>query len=244
MATFINFSNILPDPVNKITEAGDIDSTGTEGPGFKSVSLKDIRLGDKISRSRSGRGVSASNGAQMWAIDISYNKMTRDQFDVVDSFLSSRNGRTNPFFVILPQVSKPKDSLFYAYCMIKTIQTKNAVSAGSTSFEIQASDASVFSGMPSRGDFININDATDINHLKAYKITRVESPLRYQAGTTQPTRARIHVDPPIIRDITQPSEVVFINPKFRVIQESESREQEIDTEGLYTFSLSLEEFLP
>lgn len=39
MADFADFSNVLPDPNNKIGDAGQADSSGGAGPGFKSVSI-------------------------------------------------------------------------------------------------------------------------------------------------------------------------------------------------------------
>jgi hypothetical protein len=169
--------------------------------------------------------------------------MTRNEFDPVASFLESRRGRLNPFYVILPQHAAPKNTSFANYCTTNTIRA-TATAAGSPTILIYgiASD----NGNPSVGDFFTITDSEDINHKKTYKIIRVETSGTYQEGTNAPssTQRRIWTQPPICRAVSAGSVVNFINPKFRVIQKGDTLEYDLDTDNLYQFSLSLEEIQP
>ena len=47
-----------------------------------------------------------------WNISITYNPMTRDQFEPVYSFLLEKNGRLNPFYVQLPQQTNSRNAAF------------------------------------------------------------------------------------------------------------------------------------
>lgn len=236
MATFTSFSDLLPDPNNKINNAGAVDATGTAGPGFAKIKFTSENT-TQVSRTISGRGVTASPSYHKWSFDISYNPMTRSEFDPVASFLESRRGRLNPFYVILPQHAAPKDSAFAANTL-----TASATVAGSPTLMING----VNTGEPSPGDFFTITDSADVNHKKAYKVLRVETASTYQTGTTAPTstQRRLWTQPPITRAVSAGSTVTFVNPKFRVTQKGDTLEYDLDTDNLYQFSLSLEETLP
>jgi len=250
MAIFTSFSDLLPDPNNKIDTAGVAvtDSTGSAGPGFASVKFRSNRQ-VQVSRTISGRGITASPGYHVWEFDINYNPLTRSEFEPVATFLETREGRLRPFFVILPQHNKPQNSLFNTYCVANpTGITASTASAGSTSFMINgtAGMTEVLASNPAPGDFINIVDSADVNHVKTYKITRVETSTNYRSGTTVPTttQRRIHVTPALARNVTSGAVVRFVNPKFRVIQKGDTIEYDLSTDNLYQFSLSLEEILP
>jgi hypothetical protein len=248
--------------------------------------------------------------------------MTRDEFDPVASFLESRRGRLNPFFVILPQHAAPKNAAFANYCTLNpsavttnwqytttassgngstaTIQfatqtgipfkvgdsitvagvvpagyngtflvtggTVNSVSYASSTAGTQTTAGTVrlattnagsptimlggfsaTSGSPSPGDFFTITDPLDVNHMKTYKVLRVEDNGTYQTGTAAPTlntHRLIWTQPPISRAVAAGSVINFINPRFRVIQKGDTMEYDLDTDNLYQFSLSLEEIQP
>lgn len=245
MPVFTNFSDLLPDPDNKIDTAGVSNSSGAAGPGFASVKFRSNRQ-IQTSRTISGRGVTASPGYHVWEFDINYNPMLRAEFEPVATFLETREGRLRPFYVILPQHNKPQNALFNTYCQTNTI-TVAQTPAGSTTIMISGTGMTeAAAGNPSPGDFINIVDSADINHVKAYKITRIETNATYRSGTTQPstTQRRIHITPPLSRDVSSGAQVRFINPKFRVIQKGDTLEYDLNTDNLYQFSLSLEEMLP
>lgn len=243
MATFTSFSDLLPDPNNKINTAGASDTSGDAGPGFAKIKFRSNNQ-TQVSRTVSGRGVTASPGSHNWEFDINYNPLTRAEFEPVSTFLETRQGRLYPFYVILPQHAAPRNSAFATYCAanLNGITVSGAHLAGSSTLMITG----VSSGEPSPGDFITITDAADTNHKKAYKVLRVETPTTYQTGTTAPTgtQRRLHLQPPLVRSTATASVVNFINPKFRVIQKGDMVEYDLDTDNLYQFSLSVEEVQP
>lgn len=236
MPAFANFSDLLPDPNNKINNAGAVDAAGSAGPGFAKIRFSSENT-TQVSRTISGRGITSSPSFHSWAFDISYNPMTRAEFDPVGAFLEGRRGRLNPFYVILPQHAGPKDPTFASNTL-----TASGTVAGSPTLMLNG----VNTGNPSPGDFFNINDAADVNHKKTYKVIRVETNADYKTGTTQPTatQRRVWVHPPISRTVSPSATVTFVNPKFRVTLKGDVMEYELDTDNLYQFSLSLEEILP
>lgn len=129
MATFTSFSDLLPDPNNKINTAGAVDAAGTAGPGFAKVKFTSDNT-TQVSRTISGRGVTASPSYHKWSFDITYNPMTRDEFDPVASFLESRRGRLSPFYVILPQHSSPKNSAFNTYVSSRLLNITSISATG------------------------------------------------------------------------------------------------------------------
>lgn len=248
MTTFSTFSDLLPDPNNKINAAGATDASGSAGPGFAKVKFSSQNQ-VQVSRTISGRGVTSSPGYHMWAFDINYNPLTRAEFEPVASFLESRQGRLSPFYVILPQHSAPQDSAFATFCASNAITVATAATSGQGYLVIKAPVA--FSGNPKVGDFFTITDNADVNHKKAYKVVRVETDDTYKTslgnpsqGQTANTRRRIWTQPPLSRSTAADATINFLNPKFRVIQKGDTFEYDLDTDGLYQFSLSLEEILP
>lgn len=240
MPAFTDYTDILPDPVNTIGYAG--QAGGIAGPGFAKVKFTS-GYQNQISRTRSGRGVTASPGYHTWEFSISYNPITRAEFEPVSTFLESREARRYPFYVILPQHNAPQDSVFATFCATNTITLANQHTAGSSTLLLSVGTTA---GNPRPGDFINIVDGTDVNHKKAYKITRVETNADYKTGTTQPstTQRRIHITPSLTRTSASGATVRFLNPMFRVVQKGDTIEYDLDTDNLYQFSLNLEEILP
>lgn len=216
-------TDILPDPVNKITAAGDADNVnGKAGPGFAKIKFRSSYQ-TQVSRTISGRGVTASPGFHLWEFDINYNPITREEFEPVSSFLEERNGRLKPFYVILPQHSKPQDAT-----LAGTIVTSGSVAAGATVINFSGKTAGTFS----KGDFINFTDPNNAFHTKAYKVVSI------------PSSSSIKVSPPLSRSVSASSVIVYNNPKFRVIQKGDAIEYDLETDNLYQFSLSLEEIQP
>lgn len=242
MATFLTFNNRLPDPTFGVSDAGSVDAAGKYGPGFASVSVQNNRP-VQTSRTISGRGIQVSTGAQFWEITINYHPMTRDDFDTVASFLDAHQGKLNPFYVVLPQYSKPKNSTFATFATNNIIRVRGAHSAGDSTIEIDA--AVNFQGSSRPGDFFTITDTADSAHQKVYKVVRVETNALYQAGQTQPTLAqnRIHITPPLVRTVSDNSVINWISPAFRVIQKTDVLEYQLNTDNLYQFQLQLEEIL-
>lgn len=242
MATFNAFMDLLPDPVNKISTAGHADGTGSAGPGFAKVKFTSNNQ-VQASKTISNRGVATSRGGHSWEFSINYNPITRTEFEPVNSFLEQRMGRLYPFYVILPQYSKPQDATFASYTQGTNPAVSAASDAGKSQLLVTVPQAS---GTPSPGDFFNIADPNDINHVKTYKVTRIETNALYQAGTVQPTvnQRRITFVPPLTREVSSSASLVFYNPKFRVAQKGDTVEHDLDTDNLYQFSVSVEEILP
>ena len=117
MAAFTDYSDILPDPNNLISDAG-APGLGNSGPGYASVKLTSNA---SIMSDRTNSGSISSRGiaAQYWGISISYNPMTRAQFNIIDSFLLTRRNGLVPFYVSLPQYLAPQDSDFATYVGFK-----------------------------------------------------------------------------------------------------------------------------
>jgi hypothetical protein len=240
------FSNILPDPVNKITNAGVADNTnGTAGPGFASVSLRSVR-DTQVSRTISGRGVTRSQGSQMFDIDIQYNPMSRAEFEPVFSFLLSRNARRTPFYVQLPQYASPRNATWATFVTANAITTSAANNAGSTNMLITNASMVAGSGDPSPGDMFTITDSTNTNHTKAYLITRVENSTVFESGggTVAVNSRRIHFVPPLTKTTPAGATVNFIAPKIRCILKSDIQEYSLNTNNLFQFTLNLEEIQP
>lgn len=241
MATFKAFSNILPDPANPITDAGDTSAAGTPGPGFSALGMKSI-TDSQMSRTNSGRGVGRDTGKQYYEFTISYNPMFRDQFDPINTFLEGRNPRKDAFYVILPQLAKPKDA---TYNGLTTTVIPKAYDPGESVITVK-NTAGVIVGKLRPGDVFNINDTDDYNHQKIYKVSAVETTAYYQEGTAAVglDELRLHISPPLQREVSANAKLVLVNPKFRVVSTSDVSEYQLSTDGLYSFSLNVEEMQP
>lgn len=237
MSNFSAFANRLPDPAYKITEAGDNHSSGTTGPGFASVKFTSEQP-VSISRTNSGRVISRAIVGHRWKINISYNPMTREEFEPVYGFLLEKRGRLKPFFISLPQYSSPRTSTS------GTISVDGGITAGASNFKVDGF-GSVTGGLRP-GDMFNFNSSNS-NHKKAYQITRVLTNSDYLTGGTQPaTDERIYyVTPPIEKAVENDATLNYgSNTLIRVVQTSDVQEYDLGTNNLYQFSLSLEEAQP
>ena len=237
MSNFNAFANRLPDPAYKITEAGDNHSSGTAGPGFASVKFTSEQP-VSISRTNSGRVISRAIVGHRWKINISYNPMTREEFEPVYSFLLEKRGRLKPFFISLPQYNSPRTSTS------GTISVDGAITAGASNFKVDGF-GSVTGGLRP-GDMFNFNSSNS-NHKKAYQITRVLTNADYLTGGTQPASdERIYyVTPPIEKAVEDNATINYgSDTLIRVVQTADVQEYNLGTNNLYQFSLSLEEAQP
>jgi hypothetical protein len=230
---FSSFANRLPDPVFKITEAGENSNSGLAGPGFASVKFSSDQP-ISVSRTNSGRVITRAIVSHRWKINITYNPMTRDEFEPVYNFLLEKRGRLKPFFVKLPQHS-PRTTTSGTY----TIQ--GPVTAGTSSL---LTTVGSLSGGLRPGDMININDSQNSNHTKAYQIVKVNdstNKLSSDSDLNTASERRLFIVPPLARDVTNSSTVTYATPLIRVIQTSDVQEYDLGTNNLYQFSLNLEE---
>lgn len=248
----ITYQNTLPDPNYQVGSDG--STSGSTGPGFASVSLTSAAPIMKT-RTNSGRMVARAIKSHQWNIGISYNPMTRAEFEPVYNFLLNRRGSLKPFFISLPQYRTPQDSNFagsvkvYAPSSAGDVivaDTQNNVRAGSTAIPVDG----VSAGNPSPGDLFTITDANDSSHKKTYRVTQVETPSSYAtpATGTHPdapvgTERVIHCMPGLQKATANNADLVFTNPLIRVIA-ADVQEYALGNDGLYTFSLKLEEALP
>jgi hypothetical protein len=246
MATFTSYQHTLPDPNNPIGEGG--QTVGSAGPGFSSVKLASEH---KImnTRTNSGRLVSRELSGHKWNIDLSYNPMTRDEFEPVYTFLLQKRGSLRPFFVSLPQYKAPRDPTFANFVATNTFITTGTVAAGAVEFTATKSGYnSGTKGKAKPGDIFTISDSSDSNHKKIYQVTRVEHDNDYLSGTTAPaaTQLRVHFIPALQRSVAtgSGSEVEFNDPKFRVVLKNDVQEYDLNTQNLYSFSLKLDEAQP
>ena len=121
MSTFTSFLDILPDPNNKIGTGGESNASGTAGPGFASVQFTS-EAPIMRTMTNSGRVVSRAIVGHQWKIALTYNPLTRAEFEPINGFLMSRRGGLIPFFLSLPQYRVPQDSTFATYVASNVIR--------------------------------------------------------------------------------------------------------------------------
>jgi len=233
MSAFSSFSNRLPDPNFSIEETGK-GGSGTVGPGFASVRFTSNQP-VAISRTNSGRVTTRAIAGHNWKIAITYNPMTRDQFEPIYAFLQERRGRLKPFEVVLPQYASPRSTV------TSTISVDGAITAGATNFMVDG----VSSGSLRPGDMFTFTDSNNSNHKKVYQVTRVLTNSDYITGN-QPTDSshRIYYVTPSIEKSVSNNSTLDYTPTFRVIQASDTVEYSLGTNNLYQYSLTLEEAQP
>tara|TARA_R110001592_G_scaffold26693_2_gene99656 strand:- start:7989 stop:8729 length:741 start_codon:yes stop_codon:yes gene_type:complete len=243
MGNFAAFSNRLPDPAYSIEETGK-GGSGTAGPGFASVSLESNQP-VAFGKTNSGRVTTRSIAGHNWKIKITYNPMTRAQFEPVYSFLQEKRGRLKPFEVVLPQYSSPQSAITVASGSQLLIDGN--ILAGATSFKAD-NHSHTSNGSLKPGDMFNFSDPANSNHKKVYQVTRVLNNTHYLSGGTQPAAdERIYyVTPSIEKAVTDTEnsdtpKLVTTNPIFRVVQSSDVISYSLNTNNLYEFSLNLEE---
>ena len=244
------FTHVLPDPNNPITHAG--ASTGTlpvNGPGYASVSLKSV-LPSMTTRTNSGRAIVRNIAGHKWEISISYNPLTRAEFEPMHAFLLQKKGATSAFFVSLPQYIAPQNATFATYLATSALKPTADVPAGKDTFMLDTKSGTTFAigthKAPSPGDIFTITDTNDTNHVKVYMITRVEHNDDYST-TPRPTinELKISFTPPLQRSVQSSTTTVdFTDVKFRVINKQKDIGYNLDVNNLYKLSLSLEEAQP
>ena len=237
----ITFTDRLPDPNWTIhtTGAGHASSY-TAGPGFKTVKFSS-EAPVQISRTNSGRVITRQIAGHKWDIAITYNPMTRDEFEPIYSFLLQRKGRLNPFYVVLPNQSSSRNANFNTHLNSNTILVDGALNAG---VEVMKQDvhSDVPATQPQPGDMFTITDSSDSLHTKAYRVTRVTNEDNYLAGSVPADTERyVYFTPNLQRATSNNSAINYTNPQIRVILKNDIQQFSIGTNNLYTFGLQLEE---
>ena len=236
----ITHSNRLPDPNYGITEKG-AGGSGNLGPGFASIKLDSIQP-TAVSVTNSGRVTSRSIVGHRWKIDITYNPMTRAQFEPVFNFLMEKRGRLKPFEVVLPQYSAPRTALNVASGTQLTVD--GDITAGVPFFKADNHTHATTGGMRP-GDYFTFNDSNNSNHKKAYRVTSVTNNTDYIADQQPNADERYYyITPSIEKAVADNTPLVTTNPTFRVIQNGDTVSYSLGTNNLYEFSLSLIEAQP
>lgn len=232
---FSNFTDRLPDPNWTIHDSGEGHASNyTAGPGFATVKFTSEQP-TAISRTNSGRLISRAIVGQRWKINITYNPMTRAQFEPVYNFLLEKRGRLKPFFITLPQHT-PRSTTSSTY----TVQSN--LSAGTDNILCTVSSDANANLKP--GDMITIADSGNSNHKKAYQIVRVNdstNKLSSDSALNTTTERRLYIVPPLAKAVNSSATLSYATPLIRVVQAADVQEYSIGTNNLYQFSLNLEE---
>lgn len=209
--------NTLPDPNNRINAAGN-DNSGSYGPGFSSVTLTSQQP-TVMNRSNSGLAFRSINKYQKFMVDIKYNSLTKAEFNVVYPFLLQRQASLEAFFVELPQ---------YGNTSAGTKNITASAEAGDVELTLNNTTSVAVA------DMFYITDPNDDTHVKTYKVTKINSNV-------------ITVTPPIQRKIDESlsgtEQANFGTPRMRVVVPGNDIQYSVNAQGLYTFSVKLEETL-
>jgi len=241
MSAFSDFLNVLPDPSIYIADAGESSSSNTgaiQGPGFASVKFKS-NAPTVVSSTNSNRVVSRRIAGQKWEIAITYNPMTRDEFEPVYNFLLF-HGRLNTFKVRLPQYQTMRNSGWESRVTSNNILVAGAHLAGSPTLLVDNA-SSTSSTNPRPGDMFTITDTNDSLHTKAYRIVRVETTNNYKGTQPGADQRKLWIHPHLTRATANNQVVNFANPEIRVIMNEDIAEYNLNTNNLYRFSLNLVE---
>ena len=233
------FLNILPDPNNKIDNAGIADNTnGVAGPGFASMTLTS---NDKVmmSRTNTGRVITRKTATQQWKLKISYNPLTRDEFEPVYNFLLYY-GKLRPFYVKLPQHLTSRNSSIYNNGVIY-----GGNAAAGAQYVVAGFGSNAESDKPRPGDMFRVEDTSDSLHEKVYRVLRVETATAgtYEGSIPDTNTARIWTYPNILRPIAANQTLRFVDPQMRVILDRDVISYSLNTDNLYKFDLQLTEAL-
>lgn len=243
MTAFTSFQTILPDPNNGVGAGGQVSTAAADkGPGFASVNIES-GTPIQVSRTNSGRVISRSAAGHRYHIKISYNPMTREQFEPIYSFLLQQDGRLNPFFIQLPQQYTSRSSTFATHASSNTITNTQALTQGAD-FMIQTGHSTDQTKSPELGDMFTITDATDSLHKKSYRVTRVMKLNTYHSGLhSNPTNVQriVYFSPPLQRGVAISQTINYDKPLFRVILKNDIQQYSLGTNNLFNFSLDLEE---
>jgi len=241
MPAVTDTTNILPNPDNAYNVAGQ-DSGSDKGPGFVSVKLaSEHKINNQ--RTNSGRLISRDLSGHKWNIDITYNPLTREEFEPVYSFLLQARGTMKPFFISLPQYKNPRDATFSSYGDVNGFTPTALTAAGMTNMLIEEAGYAVGThGSPKPGDIFTVSDnGHDSNHTKVYQITRVETSVDHTDALGDTDRLRLHFIPALQRSVSSSANIIFKNALFRVVLKNDVQEQSLGVNNLHQFSLKVEE---
>ena len=212
------FTDILPDPNHKINLAGQTDAAGLGGPGYAAVSVKSTERMIQ-SKYNSQRYESQPGSYHAWQIGISYNPLTCEEFHTIFAFVEFKRSGLEPFYVSVP----PYD----AQTLIG-ITLDSAASKKDETLEIDGTGAAP-------GMIFNVAGSP-----KVYKVTRVETNTLNDSPVSV-GKERLHITPPLIEDVASSTSLNFVDVLFKVDQLGDTSNYVLNSDGLFQYSLSLEE---
>ena len=212
------FTDILPDPAHKINTAGQADAAGVGGPGYAAVSLrsKDDMVASNYNSMRSEK---QSNSYHTWQIGITYNPLTCLEFHIIYAFLGFKRYALEPFYVSLPP---------YSSQTLIGMSLDSAATKRDETLEVDGTGAAP-------GMIFNI-----VGNPKVYQVTRVETNTQNDTAVGV-GKERLHITPPIIEDTPTSTALNFVDVLFKVEQTSDQHSYSLNKDGLFEYSLSLEE---
>lgn len=225
-------NNFLPTPDNGFTSAGEYTTTSSNnymGPGFASLKINSKQPTMK-DRTNAGLLIRRSKAYQKWEISISYNSLSKAEFLAVHSFIMERQQTLEPFFVNLPQFTGAS----VAIQADADAGNRQLLIADNSGIEV--------------GDMFYVQDPNKVTHQKAYQVVRVErqnatsSSTTNTAGSPGSNQCRITFAPGLQKDVESgASTLANFNGRVKVITTSNDVQYTLDKNGLYKFSLKLEE---
>lgn len=212
------FTDILPDPTHKINLAGQADANGVGGPGYMGVKLssESPMIKDKYN---SMRYENQSGYHHKWTIDIAYNPLTCIEFHLIYGFLGLKRCLLKPFYVSVPP--------YESQSLIGITLSETGYKGDDT---LLVNGTGVVPGM-----IFNLAGTT-----KIYKVTRVETNTLNDTAVAS-GKERLHITPPMVETVLYNTNVNFLDPLFKVVQVSDMSNYSLNKDGLFNFSLQLEE---
>ena len=226
---------ILPDPFNAINPQGNVG--GSNAVGFANVTVSSKQ---DIMKSRTNSGVTVTRAASyhMFNVGITYNPMSKSNFDLVYGFLLEKQASLKPFFVQLPQYSGTNAS--------NKLTITDTAAIGETQLRLTSTNAAI-----TVGSMFNIVDSSGSpvnNHTKAYQIVRVETSGNLHTDTSVSTatdpgsgQTRITFTPSLFKAVTTSEKVEIGKPKVQVLQTGNTQQYALNSDNLYSLSAKFEE---
>jgi hypothetical protein len=211
------FTDILPDPTHPINAAGQ-GLLGVVGPGYAGVKLSSVEPVMKNLHNSQKRGRDLGYHHK-WQIGITYNSLTCEQFHRIFAFVCYRNVSLKPFLVSVPP---------YEAQVVPGITCDGASKKASV---VLVTGTGVL-----QGNIFNIAGST-----KIYMVTRVETTTDYEGIPPGAGKERLHITPALHEDVTAATIFNFTDPLFRVVQTGDTASYQLTKDGLFNYSLTLEE---
>lgn len=155
MPAYATYPQTLPDPNLPVGEIG------VPGPGYRQLELSANQPNIYSLSAGSQRKGSFANQRGYWTLTITYNKLPKDEFNILYSFLLSKKYSMEPFYVNLPQYGNP------------AVTQKSYVFSDKPYNQIFVNDGSGGSSiLPNPGDMFVLEDVD--NYYGLYRVLRVE----------------------------------------------------------------------